>query len=267
MSIIYRDQVYGVETKIIGSESDLFTEITNKTKTSYDFENRDINNIPYGLFYYRNDLISLSNVKWSNINKVNSYAFYNCYKLTTIGLEQNSLDSLNNFTIGDYAFYNCYKLNDLNNINWSKVISVGVYGLYGCSQIEGDIDASLLSYLGDYAFSGCSKITSIKINNNNLYGIGNCVFRNCSNLKRVEFGSSLINWGIGGTNSVLPTGSVLETVIFNSNYPPSGLSSETSFTKCPNVKIYVPDSHITSYQNALPNVQDKIFPLSQAPTN
>lgn len=60
---------------------------------------------------------------------IGTYAFYECYSLTSIDIPNNSITS-----ISDYAFYGCFRLTSV--VIPDSVTSIGEYAFNDCSQLE-----------------------------------------------------------------------------------------------------------------------------------
>lgn len=114
----------------------------------------------------------------SAVKQVNYGAFMNCKDLETITWGENTDFE----TIGDYSFYNCAKIIEMEQVfptlekGYKKV---GNYALAGTS--ISNIDFTKLSSVGNYAFSGCLRLTGVNVTGN-VTAFGKGVFANCSYL-------------------------------------------------------------------------------------
>ena len=94
--------------------------------------------------------------------------------------------------IPDYAFNNCTNITDVNYLNsFQSVTKVGTAAFQGCSNLNFEgVDYGKLEFgnsiatVGDYAFNGCIKITSIIIPNS-VRTIGVAAFKGCNNLQSI----------------------------------------------------------------------------------
>ena len=215
-----------------------------------------LNNQPDGVIYAGKVLYTYKGTMPENTNisikegtlGIAGYAFSGCSGLTSITIG-NSVTS-----IGDYAFGYCSGLTSITIPNC--VTSIGDYAFSGCTGLKevhisdlaswcnidfdytssnplchaqnlylnGELVTELIipngvSKIKNYAFSGCSGLTSIKIPNS-VTSIGSDAFLNCSNLKKAIW---LTNTPPTGYNNV---GATINYVA-NDQY--SGLS---------NVKVY-----------------------------
>jgi hypothetical protein len=191
---------------------------------------------------------------------IGSYAFTNCFSLTSITIP-NSVTS-----IGAYAFYFCYALTSVTIPN--SVTSIGTYSFNGCSSARLITIPNNVTSIGTYAFSACYSLTSITIPNG-VTSIGSGAFQTCFSLTSITIPNSVTSIGastfsscrsltsITIPNSVTSIGATafsgcysLKKYIFTPASVPV-LSSINAFTNIlPNTKIYVPDTSLSSYKTA-----------------
>ena len=168
-----------------------------------------VTSIGYQAFYNCSGLKSV--MIGNSVKSIGDYAFYQCFGLKSIEIP----DSVT--YIGDYAFMLCSGLIGVTIPN--SVASIGINAFSGCSKLTYNVKENL-KYLGNYenlylylcdttskniteanidencklisewAFSGCSGLTSITIPNSvtciNIYG-----FSGCSGLTSVTIGNSV----------------------------------------------------------------------------
>ncbi len=176
----------------------------------------NIKEIPMGCFY---GSVIQELVLGSGIELIGEEAFYRCNNLTTVTFETGSKLT----SIGDYAFHYCTCLTSIEIP--SSVTSIGTDVFYKCSGLESitvsgtggtytaqgnclikgtelvagcktsviPTDGSVTS-IGDYAFNGCSGLTSINIPSR-VTSIGNYAFDGCSGLTSIEIPNSVISIG------------------------------------------------------------------------
>ena len=159
----------------------------------------------------------------NSVTSIGGSAFRGCSGLTSVEIP-NSVTS-----IGESAFSGCSGLTSVEIPN--SVTSIGSYAFYGCSGLKsvhisdisawcnigfGDASANPLLYaknlylngelvtelvipdgvakIKDYAFYGCSGLTSVEIPNS-VTSIGGSAFRGCSGLTSVEIPNSVTSIG------------------------------------------------------------------------
>ena len=123
------------------------------------------------------------------VTSIGNSAFYRCSSLASITLPE-SLSS-----IGDYAFGGCSSLQSIEvaegNVNYASIDGVlfdkNVTTLITCPEgRQGDYKLpNGVTSIGDYAFSGCSSLTSITIPKG-VTSIGENAFYYCSSLTSIE---------------------------------------------------------------------------------
>lgn len=162
--------------------------------------------------------IGLTSVTMPNsVTEIGISAFYYCRNLTEVTIP-NSVK-----TIGDKAFYNCLSLTSVTIPN--SVTSIGGAAFGACSQLKEfcvdsenpsycTVDGVLhnkakttlvaypnahgssytilnsVTYIGRFAFEGCSGLTTVTIPNS-VKKIGTGAFYNCSKLTEVAIGNSV----------------------------------------------------------------------------
>ncbi len=220
---------------------------------------------------------------------IGSYMFSDCSSITSITILHNVT------SIGDYAFSNCYSL--INITIPGSVENLGLTVFSGCNNLEtmtlpgylagldrfyklfGDrlsvIPSRLVTLIlvgsqiiGDYAFAGCTRLTSITIDGS-ITSIGYEAFYGCTSLTSVIIGNSVRNIGerafekCSSLTSVTIGNNVrsidgrsfygcssLTSVTIEATTPPS-LSTNLVFGALPSsYKIYVPSVSVDAYKSA-----------------
>ena len=179
-------------------------------------------------FRYCTGLISIDIP--NSITSIGGHAFYGCSSLTSIKIPNTVT------TIGIGAFYGCSGLTSINvagentvydsrnscnaiietstnklitgcknTIIPNSVISIGNYAFYGCSGLSSiDIPNSVTS-IGDHAFYGCSGMTSIIIPNS-VTSIGIGAFSGCSGLTSINVaGENTVYDSRNSCNAIIET--------------------------------------------------------------
>ena len=157
----------------------------------------------------------------SSVTSIGGRAFYGCSSLTSINIPSGVTD------INSLAFYGCSSLTSINIP--SSVTSIGYNAFSGCGKLEAIVVAegnkvydsrngcnaiiytsrnglirgckntvipNEVTSINEYAFSGCSSLTSIVIPSS-VTSIGNGTFQGCSSLTSINIPSSVTS--IGGS--------------------------------------------------------------------
>lgn len=162
-----------------------------------NFQDQSSNPLTYAHHLFLNGQEIKDLVLTNGITSVGKYAFCYCEGLSSVSIGKDLTN------IGLNAFYNCSNLNsivvdDLNDIydsrnNCNAIIEKSSKKLIvGCRNTIIPIG---VTSIGDYAFYGCSSLTSIDIPNS-VTTIGNYAFRFCSGLTSITIPNSVISIGI-----------------------------------------------------------------------
>ena len=158
-----------------------------------------------------------------SVTSIGDYAFYQCTSLTSITIPDSVTD------IGEATFYKCTSLTSITIPD--SVTSIGTNAFLDCTGkliINCNIPskepsrASPFNYsaftevvigngvtsIGDYAFSGCSSLTSVTIPNS-VTSIGSSAFSGCSSLTSVTIGNSVTSIGEGVFHSCTSLTSII----------------------------------------------------------
>ena len=131
----------------------------------------------------------------------------------------------------------------------ASVTSIGNYAFSGCSGLTSVEIPTNVTSIGDNAFSECNGLTSISIPSS-VTSIGNDAFQGCSNLTTVTIPSSVTSIGEGAFAGC----SNLVSVIVNATTPPTlgEYAFEENYDDDDNAKdrkIYVPKASVESYKS------------------
>ena len=206
----------------------------------------------------------------NSVTSIGDYAFYFCYSLTSVEIP-NSVTS-----IGVCAFSFCDRLTSIavaegnptydSRDNCNAIIETQTNTLIvGCS--ETTISNSVTS-IGDYAFSGCSGLTSVEIPNS-VTSIGEGAFYRCSSLTSAEIPNSVTSIGddafsgCSGLTSVV-IGNSVTSIGEGAFYRCSSVTKLSCYAKVPptcglfvfygidqeTCVLQVPESCLAAYQQA-----------------
>jgi hypothetical protein len=115
---------------------------------------------------------NLKSVSASGLQRVGSYAFYNCASIETVTLNAAT-------DIGQYAFSGC----GLATANLPKAESIGTYAFQNCGSLA-TINLPEAVTIVNYAFYDCSSLTTV--NMPKVESLGIQVFRFCTSLTTVN---------------------------------------------------------------------------------
>ena len=136
---------------------------------------------------------SLNSIVFSNNITIGNYAFSECASLTSFDFSPVQ-------EVGEYAFKGCTSLGTCRNYKWnfvpnglfydctslysfdfSSIIKVGSNAFRNCKSLDIPYLMNATS-IGSYAFSGCDKILTVRLNDA-TYGYG--AYSNCINLQDI----------------------------------------------------------------------------------
>lgn len=116
----------------------------------------------------------------SRIERIGSYAFYNCSSLPDFELPKKLK------TIGEYAFCGCSKFSMIKIPELVARIEEGAYE--GCTNVAAVLIGEGVTYIGSRAFYGCSSLRGVELNDYINY-IGYDAFLGCDSLEFYEKGN------------------------------------------------------------------------------
>ncbi|MBO4903320.1 MAG: leucine-rich repeat domain-containing protein [Lachnospiraceae bacterium] len=138
---------------------------------------------------------SLPSVNLTSAETIGKYAFKNCSQLTTVTWGTKTV------SIGEEAFRNCklkiVSLEDMVSYDESdppemNVLIIGKYAFADNASLEEVTLPVSLATIPQGAFSGCTKLTSVIMDDMDTYNqttsIGKEAFKNCSKLAGIEIG-------------------------------------------------------------------------------
>ena len=159
-----------------------------------------------------------------SVTSIGAYAFQNCSGLTSVTIP-NSVTSIgygafcectglteliiedgketlslgynySNSYKGEGLFYDCplEKLYLGRNLNYNSSVKYGYSPFYSKTKLKEVTIGNSITSIGDYAFSGCTGLTSVNFNAENCTSMGSSdclVFNGCTKLKTLNIGNSV----------------------------------------------------------------------------
>ena len=170
----------------------------------------------------------------SSVTSMGNSAFEGCSGLKTVNWNAKRIadftsntgafkwqESITTFNIGNgvekIPAYLCYGLSNITNITIpNSVTYIGSYAFNGCSGLTGSLTIpNSVTSIGGYAFSNCIGLTSVTIPNS-VTSIGHGAFKGCSGLTSVTIPNSVTSiggsafYGCSGLTSITIPNSVTE---------------------------------------------------------
>lgn len=161
----------------------------------------------------------------SNDITIGSLAFYECYSLTMVNVECQTL------SISNSAFKNCVQLRYIkptaSNSTKGKIVHIGSSAFDGCRELE-EID---LRYVTDteidtYAFNYCESLKSVTLPDS-IATVSSNAFSNCTSLEYVYLNSNVTT-----LSSNAFSGSKIKTFTIAYNSSASYSIAEYAFANC-----------------------------------
>ncbi|MBR4880373.1 MAG: leucine-rich repeat domain-containing protein, partial [Clostridia bacterium] len=123
-----------------------------------------------------------------SVTAIADYSFYNCTFLADITLP-DSVASIGVYAFDNTAYYN-------NTANWDgNVLYIGNHLIKAKTTLSGSYTVkSGTVTVADYAFSSCSKLTNIVLDNS-VVNIGTGIFAHCTALENVTIGTGAVSIG------------------------------------------------------------------------
>ena len=131
-----------------------------------------------------------------SVTSIDYYAFTACSSLSSITVDANNpvYDSRDNCNAIIRTSDNALIVGCQNTIIPNSVTSIGDYAFYGCSSLSSINIPDSVTSIGSYAFYGCSSLTSINIPES-VTSIGSYAFDGCSGLTSVNIPNSVTSIG------------------------------------------------------------------------
>ncbi len=157
------------------------------------------------------------------VTSIGDYAFYGLSDLKEIHLP-NTLTE-----IGNYAFYET----GLTEIDLNQVETMGDEAFRFCSDLEHVRFTSNTQELGEKSFESCEAITQLDFDGSSITSLPYASFKDCSNLKKVNFSSSITSIG----ESCFENDTELETILLPDSLTELGPKSFKNTAKLGYLKL------------------------------
>ena len=246
VEVTYRGNYYDSYEEYAG-------EVIIPSTVTYNGTTYSVTSIGYGAFYHCSSLTSI-NIP-NSVTSIGSSAFYDCSSLTSITIPNRVTE------IGWEAFWSCSSLTSMvvaegNTVfdsreNCNAIIHTATNNLVaGC---QNTIIPNSVTSIGDYAFSGCSSLTSITIPES-VNSIGEGVFVGCSSLtSMVVDGSNTTYDSRNNCNAIIETATNTLIAGCQNTIIPNGVTNigKHAFRGCASLtSITIPNSVTSIGDNA-----------------
>ena len=205
-----------------------------------------------GTFAFQNCSGLTSVTIGNSVTSIGIYAFYGCNSLTSVNISDLAAwcnisfkdNSSNPLNFAHHLFLNGTEIKDLVIPN--SMTSIGNYAFYGCSCLTSLTIPNSVTSIGNYAFSGCSSLTSLTIPNS-VSSIGTYAMSSCSALETIVIGNGVKN--ISG-KAFANCKNLIEVTCFAPNVPTTASDAfDNSYIEY--ATLYVTNS-LNDYQNTEP---------------
>lgn len=159
--------------------------------------NEYIKTINSNAFYECTRLTTINN--WNSIYSILPYAFSNCNSMSTISLP-NTLSN-----IDEGAFYKCESMSIANTQFPRTIRNIGKFAFYGTKCDKIDLTNVQIKKINDSVFANCTSLTEVTISNN-ITEIGIGAFYNCQKLSSVKISNG------NNSSNITPVSSKLNKI-------------------------------------------------------
>ena len=175
-----------------------------------------------------------------SVTSFGNYIFYGCSNLS---VTLNSRDIVSSTYSSSSNLGTIFGSHVAEYIIAEGVTSIGDYAFYGCSGLTSITIPNSVAGIGNFAFSNCSSLTSVTIPGN-VTSIGNYAFADCSSLTSLTIGSDVTSIG-----SYAFYGCSALTRVSNLSETPQSIGSDV-FSHRGNATLYVPSGCKSAYEAA-----------------
>ena len=186
-------KIFGKPVTSIGN--DAFSGCTRLTSVVIP---NSVTTIGNGAFW---DCTGLASVTIPNsVTSIGDFAFFGCTSLTRVDISDIGAWCNISFGYGNsnplYYAKNLYLNGELvtDLVIPNNATSIGNYAFSGCTGLTSVEIPNSVTTIGDFAFSGCTGLTSIEIPNS-VTSIGYSAFSNCTGLTSIEIPNSVTTIG------------------------------------------------------------------------
>lgn len=158
--------------------------------------------------------------------------------------QNNKYDSRNNCNAIIETANNKLIVGCKNTIIPNSITSIEEYAFSGCTGLTSVVIPNSVTSIGNGAFSGCTGLTSVTIGNS-VTSIESSVFYDCTGLTSITIPNSVTNIG----DHAFRFCTNLISVTINNSVPPT-LGTYTFNSNVNNRKIYVPAESVNTYKTA-----------------
>ena len=227
-TVTYFTRTVGRSTQTTDSYSGI---VVIPATVTYNDVTYNVTSIGKNAFY---DCPRLTSVTIPNsVTNIEVGAFRGCSGLTSVTVESGNThyDSRDNCNAIIETSSNTLIVGCKNTIIPNSVTRIGDYAFYGCSGLTSITIPNSVTSIGSCAFSGCSGLTSVTIGNG-VTSIGYRAFSGCSGLTSVTIPNSVTSIGYSAFSgcSGLTSVTIPNSVTSIGNYAFKGCSGLTSVT-------------------------------------
>lgn len=162
----------------VGAWCGITFENVKNTESGADNSYCYANPLYYAKGFYTDGALVKSLIVPDSVEKINAYAFYHCYKLTSATI------SAKVEVIGERAFYDCQNLKSVTFGNGLKSLEKQAFD--ACRKLERLVFPDSVESIGAYAFRRCETLTSATLGTG-LTTLGESAFQDCSALSFLEY--------------------------------------------------------------------------------